>query len=153
MALLTIVLAAVVFNALRSREPVYQDRPLSAWLDDLMMGHYGAQHDAAEEAIWQIGTNAIPHLLRRVAAVDSWTQRKLQSLNRRQSLIHFPVHYASDGREPAKRAFEALSARAKPAIPDLLRIAQTTDDKDVAEAARSIVERIKPVIANTGVTR
>jgi hypothetical protein len=56
--------AGLAFWLAPSREPSYQGRRLSAWLYDLGM----KQDDTnAIAAIWAIGTNAVPHLVRAVS--------------------------------------------------------------------------------------
>ena len=70
-----IIAAALAYYTLQSREPVYQGRRLSAWLDELTAGMTGPvsngspavlenRHRKAKEALRAIGTNALPQLVK-----------------------------------------------------------------------------------------
>src|SRR5882762_6938554 len=73
----------------REPEPVFQGTPLSVWLTGLDEGSNGPRPDfrAAREAVRQIGTNAIPALLRMFRAKDSALTLKLISLVAKQQII------------------------------------------------------------------
>ena len=69
------------------REPVYRGKTLSAWLDaypysigigDGFGGHRA--EDQADEAVRQIGTNALPTLLQRLGACDSTLKVKIMDI-------------------------------------------------------------------------
>src|SRR5437899_940581 len=74
-AIASVVLLAVVafaaFFALRPREPVYQGKRLSEWLADLNCAGRGQINQEAENAIRQIGTNALPFLVTDLCTLDS----------------------------------------------------------------------------------
>jgi hypothetical protein len=65
---LTVGLAALVallFFLTREREPYYQGKPLSYWVSQLgQVGSDRIHEEEGKEAVRQIGTNAIPHLLK-----------------------------------------------------------------------------------------
>ena len=68
---LGLVAVAIGFFALRPREPVYQGKRLSEWLADFNRAGRGQIDQAAERAIRQIGTNALPFLLTDLSTLDS----------------------------------------------------------------------------------
>src|SRR5712691_7891424 len=93
------ILLAVLFVALlgglvwmlsRPTEPAYQGKPLSTWLTNLY-GWGGDTNHPAFVAFREMGTNAIPALLKIMESGDPPLQRMILELNRRQSLVHFPL--------------------------------------------------------------
>src|SRR5713226_10021674 len=91
------LLLAVLFVALagglvwvlsRPAESVYQGKPLSAWLNEI---NGWDTNQAAFVAFREIGTNAIPALLKIIESGDPPFQRMMWVLNRKQSLVRFPV--------------------------------------------------------------
>src|SRR5712692_12000430 len=91
LAVLFVALAGcLVWMLSRPAEPVYQGKPLSAWINEYN-GRPGDTNQAALVAIREMGTNAIPALLKIIKADDPPFQRMMSELNRKQSLVHFPV--------------------------------------------------------------
>jgi HEAT repeat protein len=128
-------LVAVVAFALivsREREPVYQGRSLTDWLDQIAPPT--KESPQAAEAVRQMGTNALPFLLSRLRAQDSPVKRFVLNLSNKQSL--FPLHFRDTEveRERAFEAFRALGATAKPAVPSLKPLL-----KDGSRHIRSLV--------------
>lgn len=101
-------------------EPVYQGRRLSEWLAHKQDGTH--VHVGTEEAIRQIGTNAIPTLLQMLRAHDSPLKLKLMDLAQKQHVI--PIHWTSaeDHNIAATYAFQILRATASNAVPALIEI-------------------------------
>ncbi len=131
-ALLLLAMGLIGFSLVRPREPAYQGRPLSVWLDDLMKGHYGVEHDQAEEAIRQIGTNSIPALLNLIASEESEFDKNFRKLSAQIPFLRYQGKPVAEHREKAKRAFAALGPLAKPAIPQLnILLNQESCSKDV----------------------
>lgn len=97
------------------KEPSYQGRSLSGWLNE-------SDELKAREAVAQIGTNAIPFLLKSVASEDSSLKKKLLKLARKQSVINFNIYSAQAKQFEAMTAFELLGAKAAPAIPALEKL-------------------------------
>ena len=86
-----LALAGAVWQAARSREPVYQGKPLSVLLEQFNWRISGGAlipsqshlRDETATAMRQIGTNAIPFLLRMAAVEDSPVKKWI--------LKHYPV--------------------------------------------------------------
>lgn len=111
--------AGLLFCAWPAREPVYDGKSLSEWMIEL-----GTESDDSldlpEYAVRQMGTNALPALLRMIRSRDSRFKLKLMELAAKQSLI--PVHFtpASARQWRAIWAFRALGPAAVPALTNLL---------------------------------
>jgi HEAT repeat protein len=124
-------LLAVLFVALaggfvwvlsRPSEAAYQGKPLSAWLNEYN-GNPGDSNQAAFVAFRDMGTNAIPALLKIIQSGEPpFFQRLILELNRRQSLVHFPVRETWNERWAASFALYAMGADAKPAFPALTNL-------------------------------
>ena len=134
--LLLIGVALVISFARELPEPVWKGKPLSAWIDDLVMGSSKEIREPAEEAIRQIGPRAIPQLLQILGSRDTVSERVLVQLNRKQHLFHFPVVPAGIKRRRASLAFEALGPLARPAFPELKKM--LTHDADPEFAADAL---------------
>ena len=89
--------------------PVYQKKPLSEWLND-------RDPKAAAEAIRQMGTNAIPRLLKEAAAHDSIVKGPTAWLLEQQSLVKWHFETSSDHQAKALRGFEALGTMGAVAV-------------------------------------
>src|SRR5712692_65128 len=89
LAVLSVAFLGGVFWMLsRPTEPTYQGKPLSAWLNEF---DGWDTNQAASAAFRKMGTNAIPALLKIIKSGDPPFQGLILELNRRQSLVHFPV--------------------------------------------------------------
>ncbi len=119
-----------------TREPTYQRRPLSSWLEDMGgMVRPPESYAAASEAIRHMGTNAIPFLLKRLQARDSAAKRKVMEWNAKQSTFQFHFTQAAELRYQAIRAFHALEPEVRsaaiPPLAVLLNRDETTEDAAV----------------------
>lgn len=153
MTLLFAVIASAVisFLAIRPSEPSYNGRTLSRWLQqytEYQEYHYPAAQAAApyileaQEAIRATGTNAIPVALRWISYEPS-----LFTL----TLIHFMQNFAPvigtvsmTKRErfvfQAEMVFDILGSDARPAIPELTRLAiESRNETRVFRCARALV--------------
>ncbi len=74
------LVAALIFAATRSREPVYQGKKLSEWLEEGSSQEEFSYRFSAETrfAVRQIGTNALPFLLDTLRSQDSQVKLKLE---------------------------------------------------------------------------
>src|SRR5260370_2105057 len=133
------ILLAVLFVALlgglvwvpcRASEPVYQGKPLSAWLKDLYPEWKEDVSPHAVVAFREMGTNAIPALLKIIQSYDSPFDRMILEPGRMQSLVHFPLvekwHQRASERShqrlAATLAISAIGTNAKPVLPALTNL-------------------------------
>ena len=151
--LLVALISVAVWQLLHSqeREPVYQGKRLRVWLGEYdAWTPYGAieARNAAEAAIRQIGTNAIPTLLNMLRKKDSplvsrliplWDQRVT-----RTSYLPFWVAYpswyqvhAAVLNDQASMGFEILRTNARPAVPALVKIYE----QNISPASQFYVSR------------
>ena len=112
------LVSAIVWVALsREPDPVSQGKPLSVWLkNESGTGESG-------EAVRQIGTNAIPTLLRLLRVKDSALKIKLMELVQRQHIIKIEYMSADGWHYRARNAFGDLGTNAQMAVPALIKIA------------------------------
>lgn len=71
-----IVLAVAVFKAMQPKEPEYQGRKLSEWLEDFDKDEN--QSKQAAEALRAMGPSVIPCLVEQVTSESPWWKRKLR---------------------------------------------------------------------------
>jgi hypothetical protein len=111
------------------REPVYEGRTLSSWLDHHVPSSaarppYNSPgwHKAAE-AIRAIGTNGIPTLVAMIRAKDpSPTMQKLLRIAGRYRWIGINYRSALERNEEAEYGFHLLNSNAVSAVSELIRI-------------------------------
>lgn len=152
-------------------EPVYQGRTLSSWLDQaLLINDFVSWHNVhtnatrpsatdeealqneARDAIRQIGTNAIPALLRKAATGDSrmtqiisghfrgsWAER----LGFGESYRRYLFRYVHEPQE-ALLGFEILGPTASNAVPELIFILRNNDNRNSRRAAAYSLGYIGP---------
>jgi HEAT repeat protein len=119
---LLVVVASALLWAGRSREPSYQGKRLSQWMD--VLAHSSDAPDnpprkQATKAIRHIGTNALPFLLAEMKYKESPFDKALFWLNQKQAFKEFTVVTEHEHVDRAQWAFRALGPAAKPAIPAL----------------------------------
>lgn len=113
---------ALELYAVRSQEPVAQGKRLSFWLKDLRFGQPGETHQRAQQAVQEMGTNALPALLATLNSKDSPFKLKLNELLSRQSVVKINFKTTAERRVLAHYGLEVLGAAAKPAIPALTEL-------------------------------
>ena len=117
----------VVFS--REREPEYGGKRLSEWVMKL-------PDDAAEKAIRQIGTNALPYLLKWIGyAVPAWKGRLYEAVNPNLNSLNseWGLYDKRDLRATqASSAFAFLGLQAQVVIPELTLM--LNDSKKIANA-------------------
>ena len=111
--------------ALRPREPAYEGRRLSEWLQgfSLMQAHDTeepvSEAQITADAVRHIGAPCLPTLLKLITARDSAPKRKLMELAEKQGVVRLHFVPAEDLRHRAVEALGALGATAEPAVPAL----------------------------------
>jgi len=135
---LLLITLAVVVAYLAEREPQYQGRSLSSWLADLDRSKPAPVRAAAQLAVHQIGTNALPTLRRWMVAKEEGKQGGIRKriaawLTSRSGgrLNWFPP----DRRWLAARAYETLGTLAEPAVPELIASLRDEASRDQAAFA------------------
>ena len=117
-------------------EPIYQGRTLSDWTRDLdphtvvMVGH----EPSAWTAIGHMGTNAIPTLLKWLSEPDPPEPLK----------PHLAPCFTLSRSERAEFAFRILGGAARPAIPELTRLARKSSDPSRAKRCADSLASIGP---------
>jgi HEAT repeat protein len=132
--------AAFAWFVLKPREPSYQGKTLTAWLEEETTNGveiYPEADPAAINAIRQIGTNAIPTLLKLAAVRDTPFRRTLLKaagmLNEKCGIdLHVNSYYELQAL--SCRGFFCLGPQAKPAVPGLIALLHD-DDEGVCEVA------------------
>jgi HEAT repeat protein len=146
LAVLLVALAGVItWQVLRLREPVFQGKRLSVWLNAYRMsGMAGVEtwqvrveQQEADEAVRHIGTNALPTLLRMLRAKDSALKLKFMELAKRQHFIRIKYTPAEELNYRACAAFGVLRTKAQSAVPALIRIYE----QDLSPASQFYVSR------------
>jgi len=125
LALLGLVVVTIGFFARPTREPVYGGKELSQWLEEFSRAGRGQINQEAENAIRQIGTNALPFLVADLCREDSPHKLALMQWYNQWSSIKFHFHPWVDRRGPALMAFYVLGnagklgPAAKPYMPSI----------------------------------
>ena len=127
-------LILIALRARAAREPIYHGHSLSRWVAILAEGgHEEETIQQAREAIAHIGTNATPFLLAwiqfepkpgpfRSKLANPYNWDAPEPLSLRDRLLHEFRSRRERVAEGAPEAFEALGARAIPAVPELTRL-------------------------------
>lgn len=127
--LLLLVVGGIAWLTLRSSEPLYKGKPLSAWLEafDKNYDFIGSTENMdrgieASEAVRHIGTNAIPTLLRRLRAKDNPLADRLYALAQKQHFVaveHVPAYLR---RTEGRSGFRVLGPEGRAAVPALMKL-------------------------------
>ncbi len=122
------------WQVVRPREPVYQGRRLSAWLERFRPD--GDTPDV-DEAVRAVGTNAIPLLLQNLQAKDSRLRLMLSVLG----LEYTPakIHHMR-----AEKGFSALGADASNAVPNIIEVYEQNTSPSARQAAANALVEIGP---------
>ncbi len=103
------------------REPVYQGRQLSEWLE-LHNSANPTEQMAAEAALAQMGESVVPALMRIAQLRDSRLKDWVQKLADRQSVVEIDFTPAFVRRARAERALCTLGPAAHRAVPQLIEM-------------------------------
>ncbi len=154
-----------LWYAFAPKEPVYEGKRLTLWLKDLSVLNQSlqvggdadgatksVQAEKARSAIRQIGTNAIPQLLKmlRTCRPESKLRRFAQDLLDKQRLFQVELPIREDQSWLAQSGFEVLGAVGAGAIPDLCRmLANPYTSMQSANCLRHIGPGAVPALAET----
>ena len=131
-------------------EPMYQGKPLTFWLG---RGYFHpanfADQQAATAAVRQAGTNAIPTLLRLMRARDSKTKAWVFNWLHQHPRLTTPFIDAPSKNWETFYAFRQLGRDARPAVPELIQIYETSLDTDCADIIPNILVSLGPDDAGT----
>jgi HEAT repeat protein len=155
LAILSVALVSViVWHGSHEREPVYQGKGLRAWLGEYYDWGFSSStvarngRNAAEAAVRQIGTNAIPTLLDMLRKKDSPLVTKLIPVWSRHVArtpylpmwVAFPSWYqvhAEVLNHQASMGFEILRTNARPAVPALINLYE----ENISPSSQNYVSR------------
>src|SRR5579872_1378095 len=149
--LLVAVLGGFAWEVLRLREgpePVYQGKPLRLWLETYDTPGFianGPEWQKADEAVRQIGTNAVPALLRMLCKKDSPLALKFIALAQKQQFIKIRHIPAVTLNYQAAVGFQSLGSEAKDAIPALVEIYERNISRQSQRATAEILGSLGPV--------
>ncbi len=139
-------LGVIIWQACCTHEPVYQGKPLSFWLEGCDPGNINHAHLKGQSpptwtqgnaAIREIGTNAIPTLLRMLEQPDSRFKLIITKLLQKQHFIKAPLAPVNRNLN-AYFGFVALGPSASNAVPRLIEIF----DRDPAPVPQQAVPAI-----------
>ena len=121
------MLVLFLIVAQRDRGPVVDGRPLEEWVQDLLVTADPERRVAAQTAVAQLGTNAIPWLQISVRHSDPiWKQpllsivNKMPGINQKDLLRWVNLYERSEIRAGGVAGLAVLGQAAAPAIPDLV---------------------------------
>jgi HEAT repeat protein len=134
-ALATLLLAMVggiAWLSLRTdaEDPVYQGKRLSVWMGSNRYSMAQMLSPQAEQAIRQLGTNAIPLLLRKLRTKASPFKDKLYALTQKQHVIKVSYTPAWFQHRHGAMGFRVLAADGKSAVPALIEL-YSQDNADI----------------------
>jgi HEAT repeat protein len=123
LAVLLLLMGGVIaWEVLRTREPDYQGRTLSAWLEDARMDWDSPKADPrTETALRAMGPRALPALVNLVRVRESLFRKALMELSSRQLWPRTHIRPRNETQSMAYFGFMVLGPAAKPAVPALVR--------------------------------
>ncbi|MDB6067720.1 MAG: repeat protein [Pedosphaera sp.] len=146
--LLLAVLGTIAWLSLRpdAEDPVYQGKRLSVWLGNYdPHPPYRSLSPEGEEAVRQLGTNAIPMLLRKLRAKASPFKDKLFALAQKQHVIKVSFTPAWFQHWQGALGFRVLAAEGKSAVPALIELySQGNADPDALGCLSGSLNGIGP---------
>jgi HEAT repeat protein len=135
--MLLVIAGGLSWEIWRTREPMYEGKPLSYWLDCYApLNRTETSVQQADHALQAIGTNAIPTLLRMLQRKESPLKLRIVALLEKQYIFKIKSPSAFEQIVEAGSGLQALGANAKPAIPGLIQIfqGQASDESRIAAA-------------------
>jgi HEAT repeat protein len=139
----TLIMATIVVAVSGPREPEYEGRKLTRWLEDLHgpSPSWEQRETNTLIALQQMAPHAVPYLRKMLLAKDSALKKKCSELLSRQRLVNFDLGDAHLRRSDALRGLRLLGADGKAAIPE---VAILLDDPALGREAAYTLHRIGP---------
>lgn len=140
-----LVIAVAVGVLVSDREPVYKGKRLTQWLAEMQAAGMNnrAKRNECRDAIYAIGTNAVPTLIRMVNCKDSPVKLKaIQFLGPKWS-ERLKIRRAGYYYSKATFGFSSLREKAAPAVPALIDLLHNRD-RGVQAAAAECLSDIGP---------
>jgi hypothetical protein len=137
--LATVAASAVILVIMfwRDREPRYHGRALSAWIDDAKHAEFDAasiytmdpKWQAASNAIYEIGTNALPTFLKWAFAKDSRPKAAIADWLDMHPSLHFRIRDETEWQTMATVGFELLGDKVESAWPIFVQYTYSEDSE------------------------
>jgi hypothetical protein len=165
---LVVTVGGFAWFALHSSEPVYQGRTLTSWLNqyatnspdipiDPVPAEVMAFQNGSIIAIQQIGTNAVPILIRMAAVHDSELKSNVMVLAKR--LLPIRPHSAEEYHKMSVMGFYILGPIGKSAVPSLIKLLKSPYEDvrgtaadglgDIGPEAKAAVPFLIPFLNNS----
>ena len=140
--LLLTVLATAGWLTFHSREPEYQGKKLTGWLRELEAAPDMASPKWRESvaAIRAIGTNGLPTLVTMLGGADSRWKVQAVTLIQDTANVDLSDSLADADQRRARIGFQVLGRTARPAIPKLAKLAETSDPAIAERAFLAMLE-------------
>ena len=155
LAIAALVIAAVGWHLYANREPSYQGKTLSEWLEEgFPDGDYSRDMpiDGLYSAVRATGRKSIPTLLRMLQTKDSPIQLKLMELAEKQSFVQVHFTPAHTYRRRAAQAFMILGPEASEAFPELVRLLHDPELADVVAPSMAMISSNAIPVLRSGLT-
>ena len=125
----------ILVSAYQNKQPVARNKPLTYWLKQYGMHyqHEDAAKKEAEDAVLEIGTNAVPFLITMLERHDSRLKTRLIHAGARLHLIDLEVSDAAKWNLYGSFGFEILKAHSKDAVPALVQVV----NENISESSRN----------------
>jgi HEAT repeat protein len=141
LAILALAAVAIVLVQPSPREPVYQGRPLRAWLVEFDRGYGSTNYAAAQEAIHAMGTNSLPFLIRYLRSKDPSFNNQWVNLKAKLHMLRESGEYAVFWHRRAATACGELGPQGAGAFPAMT---EAMNDPHAASDVGSALSRMFP---------
>jgi HEAT repeat protein len=132
-----------------AQEPVYQGRPLRAWLEEFDHGYDTTNYSAAQEAMRAMGTNTLPFLTQYLRRKDPPFYQQRLRLMSKLHLLRGQVDYAVFWRRRAATACGELGPNGAAAFPAMREAMNDPHAaSDVGAALSRMFPSSAPVLTN-----
>lgn len=135
LGLLFLLACGAAFLVLHTREPRYNSRPLTSWLQQYTdaWGTDSNQMAEAQNAIRSIGANrSLPILFKLITSKDDSFDKWLVDVSRKAGIRRFAWRNETTCQRYGESGFEALGSNAAPAVDALLKLVDDNNRTSVA---------------------